>query len=315
MEHGDEEYVAIARAVLASTPRPHCSNFLVAAVLVAEDSLGGVHHVVGVNAEVCSIAGSLCAERSAILQLRLRPGAPHRLTAVYITATADAVVTPGLLCREFLSEFGQPDMRVVMWTPEWRAGGGGRMVVQRLGELWPHPSPLRGVPRADLMTRAGELAASQAQPSVEALASVLGPLAEWAPTVLSLYAAVVETACKPGPQDSLYPVHYAAGVLLSDGTTVVARTDVGLEYGTTVDGVVKLAHAITQAAAPCLCATPLLLLHATQAGTLSAPFAAPRAWLSEYGHGGTAVLLHDAGGQLVLVPASVLAPALPAISL
>ena len=77
----------------------------------------------------------------------------------------------------------------------------------------------------------------------------------------------------------------------------------------------KLAHTI-QLAATSAQGEPLVLIMADQYGILHAPFAAARAWMVEYGYGGTVVLLHRQGdGRLVAVRADALAPSAPAIDL
>jgi hypothetical protein len=96
--------------------RPIHSNFLVAAVITYaaegdDPATAPLRHVVGVNTETCVLPSAICAERTALVQLRLRhpPVQPGGVRGVYITTTetgSGALITPGLLCREMLQVRG-----------------------------------------------------------------------------------------------------------------------------------------------------------------------------------------------------------------
>ena len=60
------------------------------------------HFVVGTNDEPCAISGSLCAERAALLQLRFVPNL-RQITRVVIVTDSPQPISPGMLCREFMS--------------------------------------------------------------------------------------------------------------------------------------------------------------------------------------------------------------------
>lgn len=352
----DAVWIEKCRDLVATCERPHHSNFLVAAVLVYVDDTGATRFTTGVNSEVCSITGCICAERTAALQLRLSPVRVSRIEAVYITATASEIITPGLLCREFLSEIGQPGTRVIMFTPDWQPSDGlgsapqGQFVSSTLGDLYAYPCLYRGVQRAQLLTTAESFAAKAAKldfaaartlfsqepqaastgsalaqlsaATFAALPGLLSPGAAAATgidaAVVKLYKRVVDAASAAGPvpaQDTLYPIHYAAGVLFAQGGMAVARQDLCLEYGCSADAVHKLAHTI-QLASSSAQGAPTVLLMADQYGILHAPFAAARAWLAEYGYGSTLILLHDQDTGLIRKVAALdLSPAAPAISL
>jgi hypothetical protein len=98
------------------------------------------------------------------------------------------------------------------------------------------------------------------------------------------------------PNEYLYPIHYAAGVLFDDGTTAVARSEYCLEWGTSMDACDRLSDAAGHA-----CATrgarPLVLLHVDNFGVCHAPHARARSWFSEYGFGPCFVFVHAAGGK------------------
>ena len=115
----DEEDIAdlisAHRYRLSLTP-PRQSSFRVVAILFYElsddDNNDGNYHdingkpprnfVVGTNDEPCTISGSLCAERAALLQLRFVPNL-RRITKVVIVTDSPQPISPGMLCREFMS--------------------------------------------------------------------------------------------------------------------------------------------------------------------------------------------------------------------
>lgn len=138
--------------------RPIHSNFLVAAVITYLDNTGKLRHITGVNSETCVLASAICAERTALLQLRLQPHGYTKLHSVYVTATADAPISPGLLCREFMQEYGGPDTRIVLITPGWKAA-------DHLGDAMP------GLVPAPTQPPAATSVASAASPAEASTAS------------------------------------------------------------------------------------------------------------------------------------------------
>eukprot|EP00986_Skeletonema_menzelii_P009252 scaffold4165_cov217-Skeletonema_menzelii.AAC.1 len=93
------------RLSLKSPPKQSC--FRVVAVVFFSLVVNGVrrserYHVVGTNDEPHSIAGSICAERAALMQLRFMPNLESITKIVIVTDDADAV-SPGMLCREFMA--------------------------------------------------------------------------------------------------------------------------------------------------------------------------------------------------------------------
>lgn len=67
----------------------------------------------GTNTEASFFAQSICAERSALMSLRARDDF-IALSAVYVVSDAPVPLSPGLLCREFLSEFLSPYAPIVI---------------------------------------------------------------------------------------------------------------------------------------------------------------------------------------------------------
>ena len=153
----DLSYVAAARSLLQLTPRPIHSNFLVAAVITYTDAAGRLRHVSGVNSETCVLSSSICAERCALAQLRLLPSFAGSIDTVYLTSSMeDDLVTPGVLCREFMVEYGSPEItRIFMFSGDWRPASADREArglhqIYRLGELYPLSPIYHRIPRASL---------------------------------------------------------------------------------------------------------------------------------------------------------------------
>jgi hypothetical protein len=93
------------RLSLKAPPRQSC--FRVVAVVFFSVVVNGElrserYHVVGTNDEPHSIAGSICAERAALMQLRFIPNLESITKIVIVTDDADSV-SPGMLCREFMA--------------------------------------------------------------------------------------------------------------------------------------------------------------------------------------------------------------------
>ena len=105
------DLISAHRYRLSITP-PRQSSFRVVAILFYELSSSDDdgdgrrwrrrHSVVGTNDEPCTISGSLCAERAALLQLRFVPNLV-RISRVVIVTDSSQPISPGMLCREFMS--------------------------------------------------------------------------------------------------------------------------------------------------------------------------------------------------------------------
>ena len=70
-------------------------------------------YVVGANEEPCHMGGSICAERSALAQLRFVPNL-DRVTKVVIATDTENEVMPGMLCREFMASLIPWDTPIVL---------------------------------------------------------------------------------------------------------------------------------------------------------------------------------------------------------
>lgn len=98
-----QELVAAALAVRAKAYAPY-SKFLVGCAL--RDGGGKVHF--GCNVENASYGGTICAERSAVLQM-VAFGA-RQIKEIAIVTTADEAFFPCGLCLQVILEFGKDAM-------------------------------------------------------------------------------------------------------------------------------------------------------------------------------------------------------------
>jgi hypothetical protein len=71
------------------------------------------------------------------------------LDTVYITASLPYILTPGLLCRQMLSEFGGPALRFVLFA-------GDVEEVHFLADLYPHAPLYRRVNGAAVVAHAAQ---------------------------------------------------------------------------------------------------------------------------------------------------------------
>eukprot|EP01052_Picozoa_sp_SAG31_P005850 SAG31_NODE_264_length_18835_cov_7.543553_1_plen_353_part_00 len=314
---------------------------------------GGVEReVVGHNAEVAqpALAGAICAERAAMLQALGGASAGTRLSTlrkVIVVSDAARPITPGNLCREFLSEYGAPSTPIVLAsiTGDNRAVDGSgnnesaagvvEMVSVTLGDLYPHPPLLAGVAKSGVVAAASALMAT-ASPNPFASSSSNGDncVWEWPASQVEcedLYRKTVEAATRAtlavgeDPNAVRHPLAIAAGVLLpapkgpSDARfrSVIAIQRTALEFGCTADPVVQLLPDLLGRGSERAPSQPPLLLIADQTGLLHAPTAPARALLAEHGRGTVVVAVHarkpDGNGVTVeRTTITQLSPALPA---
>jgi hypothetical protein len=105
-------------------------------------------------------------------------------------------------------------------------------------------------------------------------------------TISSLYSATKSLAATPAnadihPIDAYHRVKYAAGISFSDGTFAHQRQIIGLEYGTSLDPVCRLASAIEAKLEIGVKAKCIMVVD--NFGGVHAPTAVGRAFLAELG--------------------------------
>ena len=165
-DEDDRRYLQLAFDAKAARRPPDHSGFRVTAVIVYADDAGQRHHVIGHNAEVAqpALTGAICAERDAMTTAL---GSHHSrlasLEKIYIISDAPAPITPGNLCREFLSEYGEPTTPLLLVAASEPSHSSSSSIVSMratLGELYPHPPILRRVPQGQVLQRAADLVAA-----------------------------------------------------------------------------------------------------------------------------------------------------------
>jgi cytidine deaminase len=324
LSESDLQYMNRAKSLIKRCNRPIHSGFLVASVVVYEDLNGEERFEVGVNSETCVLSSAICAERCALVQMRLRKHGFRSLKTVYITATSNELITPGLLCREFMMEYlGKNDeTRVVLFSQLFdgnvASSPSSSWTIHQLRDLYPFPPLYHRVPRDALLRRGEELSIRNA-PFDSSSASLLvrsnSHVALPPSRFQQLYDSVLRIAQHDRKEsDTLYPIHLAAGVLFADASTERTRQDKALEYGCTIDCVSKLSHAIEAGAARGC--NPIFIITLDQFGVCWPPSAPARAWLTEALSSVKVTLpVHEADGTINFVTQDELSPALPAISL
>jgi len=131
-----EELVAVASQARDRAYAPY-SGFRVGAALLTDD--GTIHG--GCNVENRSFGSTVCAERVAI-GTAVASGS-QRITAVVVISESQPPAAPCGLCLQVLTEFGDPDLRILLVNPE------GERQEHRLEDLHPHPfeMPQQGLGR------------------------------------------------------------------------------------------------------------------------------------------------------------------------
>eukprot|EP01138_Halocafeteria_seosinensis_P000814 gb/GECG01000835.1/.p1 GENE.gb/GECG01000835.1/~~gb/GECG01000835.1/.p1 ORF type:complete len:364 (+),score=40.70 gb/GECG01000835.1/:1-1092(+) len=276
---------------------PGQSNFLVAALITysEQESAESANkdeeskakqakkYVYGLNAEPCSIGGSICAERSCIVQLQMIPVA--KIHSIYITTSTELEVTPGPLCREWLSEICAPDTPIVLFTRT-------SCTSIPIQELYPYQNLYSGMVASEAARVArllGPAAVSflKEQQVREILTDDCKHLAK---SVVSAY----ENACKLANEfeqgDDYHPLQYAAAVVFEKGEVEVAKQSTCVEYGCTIDAFSKLVKDIEKHSKND--SSPVVVLQVDQFGICQPPPAKTRSYLVEFGNQHALALFH-----------------------
>ncbi|KNC50800.1 uncharacterized protein AMSG_06701 [Thecamonas trahens ATCC 50062] len=319
----------------AATP-PVQSNFRVAAVFAFTDTDGQPQLLDGTNNETCYIHGSICAERSTLP--RIRQMGYNSIDAGYITCDGKGYITPGMLCREYMTEVAGLDLRLVLVSGATVPSPEGpvpcEINITTVGELYPFPPVYRCISRYEVLNAAEALSAAVAPwwagslsvdsddsddddgSDAQGIEARLGSVAAASGVATSdvyrmLKAIHAETA--RDNRDILHPIRYAAGALFDDGSIVTGCETKALEYGATINPVIKIAKALEDAHDAGR--KVLLLAVMDQYGVLHGPFADSRAFLHEGPWGAVPVVVHNSEGDgaLVVTAASDLIPDSPRI--
>lgn len=220
------------------------------------------------------------------------------IDTVYITASCPEELTPGLLCRQMLSELGVPQLRFVLITTH-------SISVHLLTELYPHPPLYRKIPGSAVLAHASQFSlrcqpvhtAAWAATSVAAIAA--------SGTIERAYQQALAVASKGDRKDVVHPLRYASALVWADGTIKTALQDRLVEYGACVDACCKFILAIEGLSST---TAPAVLLQVDQYGVLHAPHAQARSYFHEFGLDDVVVPVHTPQGSVELMRVSQLAP-------
>ena len=117
-----------AAAVMKNAYAPF-SRFHVGAAILTER--GNVY--TGCNVENASLGGTICAERGAAMASVAGEGY-SRFKAIAIASGSDEPAPPCALCRQFLSQFTDPDIPVYLYSVK-----SGVLKLFSFGVLMPYP--------------------------------------------------------------------------------------------------------------------------------------------------------------------------------
>ena len=215
-----------------------------------------------------------------------------------------------------------------------------------IGTLYPYPPIYHKIPRKNLLTYGKQYSETMIKFTVSTAMECLhtyinhqnkhnhntttnsniitvADIPNLANKLCTLYTSIQSLATQELPSDQLYPIHRAAGILFSDGSTIVCREDKCLEYGCTRDAIVGLSNMlVTHTATKSI--YPLVIIQTDQFGICTSPAAAPRAWLHEYGYDNMIIPIHTLPTDnndnskkhpLIITTIAALSPASPAINL
>jgi cytidine deaminase len=349
----DKEDIQLANDFRLSLSKPSQSSFRVLALLfyaeaeestssgqssasrlppwLAQTTKDGRKYMAGANDEPGYMGGAICAERSAMVQLRFVPS--FRVTKLVICTDSLEPIAPGMLCREFLAGHDSVpwDLRVLstgcictkcqkrdeeLFTESSSSEAvdgnkecidGTEHAVPRLETtleaLYPYPSPYTR------LTSSASVSLGEAYSNADQADSLKEALDDTSKRLLEL--AILEA--RSNSTDS-HPIHFGAAVAFEDGTIITSHQSSALEYGCTLDAVSQLVAHFDEGV------VPTLLVQADQYGVAHTPFAPARSFLSEHGYGDCLILLHEApihdvsniaSWSFRQIPASNLAPNAP----
>jgi len=288
----DSYFLSLAFRLKSRIPKPPQSKFRVFSIItfrdetIPSDSIG---YLFGTNSETCVLSNCICAERSALVQLKLRPTS-SLVDKVFIVCDSQVYITPGPLCREYMMDNFCSENTIIITC--------GENQVPRqftLGQLLPFPMIYLQIDRDNVLSYAKEFSQKCEQ--------FLTKYNKTHPKWITLYKNMLSLARRER-KIFLHPINYVAGVLFSDNQTVISQHHEAIEYGCSLDAVSRLTVFIERESK----ATPQLILQVDQYGTLHAPAAVARAYLEEKGYHSVNFVIHDKNGKLQLLRGSELMP-------
>eukprot|EP00455_Lapot_gusevi_P017722 TRINITY_DN19546_c0_g1_i1.p1 TRINITY_DN19546_c0_g1~~TRINITY_DN19546_c0_g1_i1.p1 ORF type:complete len:315 (-),score=34.06 TRINITY_DN19546_c0_g1_i1:215-1159(-) len=302
-EPDDQHFFELAFRLKDQVQAPSQSNFRVFCIATF-DRDGKTDYVIGSNSECTSISNGICAEKSALSKLR-ELGYADQVLKLYLTCDGHVEITPGPLCREFLSDFLQPDTPIILL---WRNSSAEiHSRVTNLAQLFPHPciyASLRAPQAEEFAT--SFVRGMHTKPSVDCLIHAGVEEQVWT----TLYDRLLALCSKDG-RSRLHWLQLAAGVIFTDGSVEVSWQTKSLEYVPSLDPISKLSWVLERAQERGV--VPRCLLQVDQHGVLHAPNGRARSYLFENGFSYVVVFVHTPQGQIVTATAAELLPDAPKI--
>ena len=90
------------------------SNYPVSCIIITKD----LHEFIGVNVENASFGGTICAERSALLNAISNGYKVGDFKEVHIMNKTDKYSYPCFICRQSLIEFMEPSTKVFLYAKD-----------------------------------------------------------------------------------------------------------------------------------------------------------------------------------------------------
>jgi cytidine deaminase len=323
--HDDLFYLQRAHQLRLALDPPIQSQFRVVCILLLQNG----SCVVGTNSEETpNIAGSICAERAALLQYRMQL-TTSVITAIYIVTDSDRPIAPGTACREYFHGHAATCSKT-RFVLQGRSIN-NTLRILTLADLHPYPSIYSGRSAQQQLVLGVALESHIKQ---QCNSDLIIPLVGSDPLVRMLQTA--HQACWSDTTVQVHPIRYGACAMVRISDTmhwVQASQRKTVEYSSAQDAtcqvILQCLDLLSQQQQTSVLASVIALVQVDQFGIPHAPFGAARSLLVEYGLGHVLVVLtrttstigtiattamtstNAADYSVVVVPAAELAPYVP----
>lgn len=300
---------------------PTQSGFRVFCILVVESD-GKIQFIEGTNSEQGYIGGfclfldiyyhllgAICAERAALVQLRLLPNPIIKKVVIVTDSTSPIApgeigliilhysLSLGALCREYLMSHAHPDTDVII-----ASCCGEKIMKCKLGELYPHPYQYRSMKRYELLNYASIYSSTLSH-----------DVTLCHEQIHSLHRSALEVISND-KLDVIHPIKFAAAVLYKNNDIEATWFLKAFEYGDSLDPVSQLVVLMEKRKHENRLkkkqqtlddgdssewskydenySIPHIILMTDQFGVCHAPFAPARTLLKEHGYEDVLVVVH-----------------------
>lgn len=251
--------------------KPRHSNFVVTATVVFFNQSKNVEGFIqGTNYEPCWIGGSICAERCALMSLRVsnQDNDDIIVKSIYITSDSDSVITPGVMCREFIFSSPQVDPSKTAIV----AGNAGLKQTVKYPVCFFYPYPF-------VFSRCTRQESLQLKQTLVLPVKLMQSKFEMYPSAEIVYQKAALLA-----RSENHTLSCAGCCLLSDGTMFTSLERRYLEYANSLDAITQLADRIETYLKEHLDCFVSAICQVDSSGFAHAPFAPGRGFLQQFGH-------------------------------